>query len=240
MTARHCVEKAKQYGALGARVNRRRNPGPVDRSPAAWVVGDSELFGPLDKWTYHDDPANDVAVTPFMPPHEEYMLVVVEAESCATDDVIAREQIGLGDDLIVTGLFTSHHGRDVNRPIVRSGIIAAMPDEPIADQQSGLSYDAYLAEIRSVGGLSGSPVWLVINPARVTPGSHVPERRLHFYLLGLIRGHWYKQSEWLADFGETEGEVLNTGIAIVTPIQKALDIIHSPEEVARRRSIDAE
>jgi hypothetical protein len=239
VTARHCVEKARTYGPLGARVNRRRNPGPVSGTdPDAWAIDGSETFGPLDNWLYHDDPSNDVAVIPFMLPHTDYMFVVVEHINCATADVIERERFGIGDDLVVAGLFASHVGRHVNRPIVRAGIIAAMPDEPIRDHPLGLSYEAYLAEVRSVGGLSGSPVWVVINPARVTPGSHAPERRLHFYLLGLIRGHWMKEGEWLADVAQDENETLNTGIAIVTPIQKALDIIDAPEEIERRRAID--
>jgi hypothetical protein len=233
VTARHCVEKARQHGPLGARVNRRRDPGPVTLAPDSWVVGGSELFGPLEDWTFHDDPSNDVAVIPFMPSTQENMVVIVQHESCATAAVVEREQIGIGDDLIVVGLFSAHHGRDINRPIVRAGNIAAMPNEPIADPLGGLSYDAYLVEVRSVGGLSGSPVWMVINPGRVTPGSSARENRLHFYLLGLVRGHWTKESEWLADFAD-EADTLNTGIAIVTPIQKALDTIDSEKEVARR------
>jgi hypothetical protein len=97
-----------------------------------------------------------------------------------------------------------------------------------------------LAEVRSVGGLSGSPVWIVINPARLRPGSAERERRLHFYLLGLVRGHWEKDDAWLSDFGHTEGEALNTGIAMVTPIQKALDIIDSEELVKERRRSERE
>ncbi len=56
-----------------------------------------------------------------------------------------------------------------------------------------------------------------------------------FYLLGLIRGHWEKEDGWLSDFGDTESETLNTGIAMVTPIQKALDIIDGSQELARDR-----
>jgi hypothetical protein len=241
VTARHCVEMAKRYGPLGVRVNRRRNPGPVTRTPDNWEVDEAETFGPPDDgWLYHDDPANDVAVIPFMLPHEEYMFVVIEHESCATADVVERERIGIGDELVIVGLFSSHYGRRVNRPIIRTGVIAAMPDEPMRDPVGGLSYDAYLAEVRSVGGLSGSPVWMIINPGRVMPGSHIAERRLEFYLLGLIRGHWKKEGEWLADGQTNETEILNTGIAIVTPIQAALDIIDSEAEAQRRRRVDEE
>jgi hypothetical protein len=237
VTARHCIVEGERFGAVGVRVNRRAHPELQPSEEGALDAIGSESFGPLDQWLFHEDPANDVAVHPFMPP-SEFAVVQVKEESWATSDVIQREDIGVGDELVVVGLFASHTGKEVNRPIVRSGTIAAMPDEPLKDTRSGLSYDAYLAEVRSVGGLSGSPVWMVIRPWRMTPRLNGPEARLHFYLLGLIRGHWKKEGEWLSDAASDEQDVLNTGIAIVTPIQTAIDIINSPEEVARRRRAD--
>jgi Trypsin-like peptidase domain len=223
VTARHCIESAAPYGALYARMNRTEN-------------GEAGLVELEPSWTYHDDETNDVAVLHFAP--RGFRIVVVERESLATADVIENESIGIGEELMVVGLFTRRHGRTANRPIVRAGIIAAMPDEPLEDHRSGLPYDAYLAEVRSIGGLSGSPVWVVINPARFHQSRL--EHRLHFYLLGLIRGHWPKKEEWLSDSSGPEQDSLNTGIAIVTPIQKALDIIDSEESAKERRRVDRE
>ncbi len=242
VTAKHCVEKAREYGNLFVRINRRTGT-PFGASPQeiAKQVGDAELFEiEQPKWFLHKDNANDVAVMPFMPPQIEFAYTLTMEESFATENVIANEAIGIGDELMVVGLFTSHYGLARNLPIVRAGIIAAMPREPIQDPYSGVSYDAYLAEVRSVGGLSGSPVWVVINPARVNPESPARENRLHFYLLGLIRGHWKKDDTWLSDFAGSEEESLNTGIAIVTPIQKALDIINSEEVMKERERTDRE
>jgi hypothetical protein len=58
---------------------------------------------------------------------------------------------------------------------------------------------------------------------------------VRFYILGLLRGHWQKGEDWLSDFGETEEDAVNTGIAMVTPIQKALDIVDSPPFLKARR-----
>ena len=237
VTARHCVAQGQQFGDIGVRVNRRAHPELALSADGAFELTGSESFGPLHEWVFLDDPANDVAVHAFMPP-TEFAFVPVMEESWTTPEIVKEEDIGVGDELLVVGLFASHVGHEVNRPIVRSGIIAAMPDEPLRDELSGLSYEAYLAEVRSVGGLSGSPVWMVIRPWRMTPRRTGPESRLHFYLLGLIRGHWQKQGEWLADIAAAEHELLNTGIAIVTPIQTAIDIIRSPNEVERRRRQD--
>lgn len=159
VTARHCVENARQYGSLSVRINRRI--GARDASPAelAKQASDATLIELENApWVYHDDLVNDVAVLPMAPPTTEFLYVVTKRESMATADVIAAEAIGIGDELVVVGLFTSHFGRTRNLPIVRAGIIAAMPDEPLEDRDSGEFFDAYLAEVRSVGGLSGSPV----------------------------------------------------------------------------------
>lgn len=70
-----------------------------------------------------------------------------------------RPSYGLGDEIFMVGLFKSHHGKERNVPIVRLGTIAAMPEEPIYTKYCGFM-DAYLVEVRSIAGLSGSPVFL--------------------------------------------------------------------------------
>jgi hypothetical protein len=229
VTARHCVEKAKSFGDLYLRLNKAG--GGVE----------AIKLNPAD-WHFSEHEADDVAVAPF--PFAAALGVGFDVWPieipvwCITDEVVEREAVGVGDELIAIGLFTHRDGKHQNRPIVRSGIIAAMPDEPLEDSNSGLEYDAYLAEVRSIGGLSGSPVFLVLPPGRVRPdGTFETDRRV-FYLMGIVRGHWDKRSSELADLneGERETEQLNTGIAIVTPIQKAVDIIMNTEELVKDRN----
>jgi hypothetical protein len=238
VTARHCVESAKLEGPLLLRLNRWLGHGRAADMPADEMVkfiGRAEEIELESGWIYHDDETNDVAVLPMAPP-PEFAFLVVERANMATADVVDREAIGVGDDLAVVGLFTERVGQDVNRPIVRLGTIAAMPDEPIEDPASGNPFDAYLAEIRSIGGLSGSPVWAMINPGR-TAGGSIERSRQVFYLLGLIRGHWEQRGTMSL---EAEAETLNMGIATVTPIQKALDIIDSDEMARLRRRYERE
>jgi hypothetical protein len=57
-----------------------------------------------------------------------------------------------------------------------------------------------------------------------------------FFLLGLIRGHWdYRSSESAIDFSGNELEVVNMGIALVTPIQEAYSLLFSEELIKQRR-----
>ena len=77
-----------------------------------------------------------------------------------TEKVIKENEIEVGEEVFVTGLFSHHHGQSKNIPIVRVGNISAMPEEKIQTKEHLM--DAYLIEARSIGGLSGSPVFVIL------------------------------------------------------------------------------
>jgi hypothetical protein len=170
---------------------------------------------------------------------DNYEYAYIPAEMFATDEIIQKNQIGIGDNLVIPGLFTQRQGTQRNLPIVRTGVIASMPDEPLQDPDTGLKYEGYLAEVRSIGGLSGSPVFVVLDPGRLIKGS----QRFHHqtFLLGLIRGHWdYRKKTASIDFEDNELEAVNMGMAIVTPIQELVAILNSEELAKERRRLDRE
>jgi len=109
-----------------------------------------------------------------------------------TPALIEREGIGLGDDVFVVGLFSRRAGQARNIPIIRVGNIVAMPEEPIKTA-TGLQ-DAYLIELLSIGGLSGSPVFTYLGGIRrdspVDREITVTARAGAIHLLGLVHGHW--------------------------------------------------
>jgi hypothetical protein len=114
-----------------------------------------------------------------------------------------------------------------------------MPDEPFVED-SGETYNAYLTELRSIGGLSGSPVFVFkLVPAseneireRQARGLRLPPLpKQTMYLLGLVRSHWDLERQNAAeDIGvideDSEIDYLNTGIAQVTPIQEVLTLLN--------------
>jgi hypothetical protein len=222
VTARHCIQKAQAYGDLYIRLNKHG--------------GGVETVRLEGTWYYSESGADDIAVMP-IPSTTILAFDIWPIEIpvwCASDEVIRSEDIGVGDEVVTAGLFTHRDGKHQNQSILRSGIISAMPNEPLEDINSGLMYDAYLVEIRSMGGLSGSPVFVALPPGRVNKGKFEMDR-LVFWLLGVVRGHWTKQPSEFADFGEAEQIEFNTGIAIVTPIQKAVSIIMNTEELVKER-----
>lgn len=148
------------------------------------------------------------------------------SRSVANDEVIRREGIGLGDEVFTVGLFRSHAGRARIEPIVRIGNIAAMPAEPIKTRMLG-DMHAIFIESRSIGGLSGSPVFvhqgfLGVDREKGQLVYDVGGRP--FYLLGLMHGHWdamdVEPDKLLID--QDVGKI-NSGIAIVVPIQQIME-----------------
>jgi hypothetical protein len=141
--------------------------------------------------------------------------------------------VGPGDDLYFPGLFKHHKGTLANIPILRMGNIAAMPGELIDTACYG-QQRAYLAEAHSIGGLSGSPVFIDLGLHRggagiVIRGDKSPGR-VHF--LGLIHGHF--NSHGGADsvndadmIGRLEST--NSGIVIVIPGREIESVLDLPE-----------
>lgn len=225
VTARHVVEAARNHsmdGQLYVRLNLRAG-------------GVTYLATRFDFWYPHPtDPAADVSVWAAAPSPSEIDYLVYPRAAVATDAAVQQNEIGVGDEVFVTGLFANHSGADRNLPIVRIGNIAAMPSEPIATSLGPA--EGYLIEARSIGGLSGSPVFANLMGVRTLPGSLRIGGPRHF-LLGLIHGHWdLRPSPAPAEVpaGGLGDEVVNMGIAIVVPASKILETIDQPVFQAQR------
>lgn len=183
----------------------------------------------LDSWRGHPIQANlDVAVTPF-PLADEHDHLACPLSMFLDDERIKREGVGVGDEIFLSGLFSKHTGTERNIPIVRIGNIAAMPEEEIRSQHWVMP--AYLVEARSIGGLSGSPVFVQLGTSRITDGVIKYAAQPVFYLMGMMHGHWNSPSAEDIMIGEDAAattEKLNMGIAIVVPISKVLEVLNQP------------
>lgn len=190
------------------------------------------------KWFYHPtEKANvDCAVTPFAPGMlQEYAVQPLPQAMFATEARIKKSNIGIGDDIHIVGLFTKFHGTVRHNPIVRSGCLAMMPTEPIPTEKYGLM-ESYLVEGRSIGGLSGSPVF-VRETVHVQMFSADGTAHLSghgaFYLLGLMHGHWK------VDVATTEQvEAVNMGISQVLPAKKILEVLEQPALKELEKEVD--
>lgn len=189
-------------------------------------------------WFYHPtDDSVDAAVLPFASSRIlDYDISPIPVEIFATDQRMAEYDLGLGDEVFTVGLFTRYFGRSRLIPIVRTGNIAMMPKDKVPLTNFGLA-DVYLVEGRSIGGLSGSPVFCretVQMPAMDQKGRKraiAGVGRIH--MLGLVHGHWDLPREF-ADAEQTEA--VNMGISIVIPANKILEILLCPDLVEARNA----
>ena len=98
---------------------------------------------------------------------------------------------------------------------------------------------AYLAEVRSIGGLSGSPVFVNLAIGRNANGTY--DKRGTMPLLGLIRGHFSlprKPSKHEFTDDELDLKRVNSGISMVTPVSFVADILNSEEFVRERDDVE--
>jgi len=141
-----------------------------------------------------------------------------------TAALVKELDIGVGEEVMITGLFAHHVGNTRNVPIVRVGNLAAYPSEPVQTMAFG-TMNAYLIEARSIGGLSGSPVFVHPGTVRILQGQPQFTSESAFYLMGLIHGHYDQKVGEFA--GNARIESVNSGIALVVPIEDILNFIDS-------------
>ena len=214
VTARHVIEAAEGEN-IWVRANMQDgSSNMVETKKSLWL-------------THPTDNSVDVAVLPFNfqgPLLAKY----VPVSMLLTGEITKEKKIGTGDEVFLTGLFAQLQGSERNLPIVRLGNIAMMPDERVPTSMGPI--EAYLIEARSIGGLSGSPVFVRETLVGVL-GS--------VYLLGLMHGHWDIPPENKNDTIDATGNnnAVNMGIAIVVPAEKIREVIDRKELVDMRKNV---
>ena len=242
VTAGHVIDYINSHTAMGStgvrvRVNTREGA-------QRWVDT------PLHFWKMHPDyPKVDLAVLKIGIcddwDHLSWAIEAFVSESSIEND---GRRIELGDELFFAGLFWPHAGEKRNIPIVRIGNVAALRSEPVLNRE-GQPMDAYLVETHSIGGLSGSPVFIDVHAAKASFAGETPFFKgnypVKYRLMGLVHGH-FQASEIEPDVVVGDGREsidINTGIAIVTPAERIMEVLElfakeeEKERETRRSSI---
>lgn len=250
VTARHCVQQIDPTDpddppaeSIHVRVN-TRNGG------SEWIKTDPDL------WVHHE--TADVSVYNLAPGRDkfDYLYYPIRKQAgpfylthLAEDDAPPPEtiRIGPGAEVFLTGLLIYHPGETRIMPIIRVGNIAAFPEDTI-ELSTGPDSGLILIESRSLGGLSGSPVFVHFPPWRydsnwnvahlmppVVPGNAGPN-----YLLGVVHGYYPTTGNDPDGLGDASGEPLNTGISVVVPIERAIELIDGSILGPEREAIRAD
>lgn len=137
--------------------------------------------------------------------------------------------VGPGDDVAMAGRLVGYDGRERNTPVVRSGTVAMMPGEPVRDGR-GLDVEAFLTDMRSFSGFSGSPTFLLINPGSWRGYDRpIDFGQGHHMLLGVDAGHTRVKAPVWQGTEQVPGMAVreNSGMAIVVPAWRITDLLHS-------------
>ena len=194
------------------------------------------------RWFFHPtDEKADVGVIQIAEHPDADHLAVLNDRFVTQEDIESRQCVDIGDEVFVTGLFTLAPGQKRNLPIVRHGNVAMLPDEQI---QTDLGFtDVYLVEGRSIGGLSGSPVFVRRTETLEVRMADGRETTINcpgpFKLLGVMHGHWKIDPADINNIVFThDPKGVNSGIAIVTPATKIAEILEQPGMVKIREISD--
>lgn len=202
--------------------------------PIDFAMGGEELF----RWFCHPLASVDLAVLPFPVDIKSQGMVAVDLNSsAAVPRASPMSEAGCGDMCHVIGLFTPLPGKSRNIPVVHTGHIAAMSDsrELVAVNVGGQTTDleGYLVEISNMSGLSGAPVFVrggvelevpIDDLNKIVVTAHKPDLKL----LGVWAGSWDKPTS-------RANERVPTGIGIVTPAYRLLELLEFPDVDENRR-----
>lgn len=204
-----------------------------------------------DDWVEHADKSVDLAVLDITDVAEglEYWpvpLISQNGTGFIFSEGRALFQPDIGEAVFVPGLFSAVPGGTSNTPIFRFGNIAANPSEPFQLDSDRPPMHGHLLAMQSIGGMSGSPVFL--RPSKMVLVNDVPkgERTVsketqvvgwpfHFYLLGMIVAHW----NWPPANNIEEWAKLNCGVSAVTPAHRMLEVLNTGNlSMARKNRLD--
>jgi len=201
---------------------------------------------PIDFWTFSPD--DDLAVAPIGLPEGHDLLPF--PPDIFLDEACAFEQwkVFPGDEVAFFGRFIGHDGGRRNRPVLRFGSIAMLPDvdDPIdfgTHKQVG-----FLVECRSLSGFSGSPAFLRLAQSRLVHPENDPPARGTWIptgvrFLGVNCGHLPFYSPVREGRSTTSLKVqqlwaeTNSGIAVVIPAWNLLALLNQEHLVEARRKL---
>ena len=161
----------------------------------------------------------DLALLPFIRP-DDYALAPIPIEASLTPSRMEHADVSPGVDVVYPSLYFQHYGERRYIPLMRTGTLAAPADfnEPVYIKAREREAFAHLVEARSYSGVSGSPVFVVLPPARTF--RHEDKRgtflrmmtNTEFYLLGVMITHFGLNDPYDAS------ELVNLGIGVVLDV----------------------
>ena len=213
-------------------------------------------FGP-DDWDAHT--SDDIAVVPLMLDGRTHEVCAIPIGMFSRRD---DDEISVGDDVFMIGLYVDHEGRERNNPLARFGNVSMIANANSPVSHNGKSYERHIIDLHSRSGFSGSPVFVyrtfganlvrsvedvnieigpiasALDPERGNRGCGVVSTQIMpetmFKLLGIHCSQF--PEKWKDQKGlEIDGV---SGMTCVAPASKILEALMSPKFVTERKVIE--
>jgi hypothetical protein len=232
VTAKHVLRDSDGtfLPKVKARLNLRK---PTDDTGVDFIndIPVADAKGNLLWFQDEKDPTNETVVLPLLPDEQKFELRTVPIEMFVTEAQLKSDAVAEGDNLYFIGLMAQYYGDKRNYPVVRRGTLAMMTDEDIATPVG--PQKAFIAELQSWPGNSGSPVFLSLGGLR----GGVMQFGQRFSLLGLVLGTYTNKLS--APVVEDKaifkvGVQLPIGISFIVPASRIREVLGSPAAQARR------
>jgi len=185
----------------------------------------------------------DVAISPILSIGDKHLMRYVQVESFATENIVKKLKINVGDNMFMMGRFVDHDGGKINLPSARFGHISVMPTYVPREDHNNLNVKSYILDMHSRTGYSGSPVYVFRVPCAdldaINSGKNPWRFPPFLYLLGI---HWGQfPEEWKGKKG-TDKIIFHgvSGMSLVVPAERILDLINTPKLKAQRDIHDSE
>jgi hypothetical protein len=208
------------------------------------ITGGTDVLEiPPSSWVDHPD-GDDISVAVIEATDPSWTITALEWSDLAiTQPRMDELNMGVGDEVFMLGRFIAHGGVEQNQPLARFGNIAMMPGDRVLDA-NWLRVEAFLVEMRSLAGFSGSPVFVYMGPGTYRgDGRMMPFYSETIGLMGIDTGHKCLTSpvidkttrepvddNWIVEH--------NTGISIVAPVWKIREVLDEDELASLRKEAD--
>lgn len=201
---------------------------------------------PKMNWIVHPE-GDDLAVCAYHPKFRVHDIIGFPISWFVTKEYVKEREVGLGDDVFMVGRFQYHEGRKQNFPTVCFGSISQMPNEPILVQRSPdwtTQQEAFLVEMHSIRGFSGSPTFLYVTPAtRFMTHVYSDATKYDLTLLGVDGGH-LPSNDYIVDDNKQRIPHMrvqsNSAMTYVVPAWKLKELLDMPKLKDERTKAEQE
>lgn len=202
-------------------------------------------------------PKYDVAVHAIALNRELHQYSFIPVNGLISQEKVAEQRIGPGDDVFMVGRFIDHDGGKANKPAVRFGNISINPT-PITQPNDSVAA-SYCVDMHSRTGYSGSPVFVYRTPGfdldeQLVAGSD-PKLLLAGVNLFMLLGIHFAQFPELWEVTEqgrliregvsepllTDGKYIRglRGMTCVLPAWAIMEVLNMPSIKAHRAEVEA-